>query len=123
MKYELQHGRNEKGLLEAAYKRGQRPPSFIEEAPELLPGLEIYFEAFGELSTCRPFIGMDGVPGPIPWDKMRDWGRQTGFEAEELEYFLRMLRALDDEYLIWAIKRRNKNDKPRAVQPPNSQHR
>lgn len=83
----------------AAYKRGQEPPEFIANAPQLLPGLELYFEAFQELSTCRPYIGLEGMPGPIPWTAIDRYGLAHGFEEEGLDYLVSMVRALDDEFL------------------------
>lgn len=102
--------------MEAAYKRGQPPPSFIADAPTLLPGLDLYLEAFRELSTCRPYIGMNGAPGPIPWDRINDWGREHEFDGEAREYLVVMIRALDDEYLEWMGE---EGGKPGTVQPQN----
>lgn len=83
----------------AAYRRGQSPPEFIANAPALLPGLELYYEAFKELSTCRPYIGLEGVPGPIPWTAIDRYGLAHDFEEEGLDYLVSMIRALDDEFL------------------------
>jgi len=100
--------------LAASYKRNQPPPSYIADAPELLPGLDLYMEAFRELSTTRPHIGMNGAPGPIPWNRINEWGREFGFDGEARDYLVAMIRALDDEYLEWMGK---DSGKPGTVQP------
>lgn len=92
------------------------PPKFIAEAPVLLPGLELYLEAFKELSTCRPYIGLEGVPGPIPWTAIDRYGLAHGFEEEGLDYLVRMTRALDDEFLVY-MRKEHGGGKPRTVQP------
>lgn len=91
------------------------PPKFIAEAPVLLPGLELYLEAFKELSTCRPYIGLEGVPGPIPWTAIDRYGLAHGFEEEGLDYLVRMTRALDDEFLVY-MRKDNGGGKPGTVQ-------
>jgi hypothetical protein len=101
--------------LGAVYKRGQAPPEFIANAPALLPGLELYYEAFKELSTCRPYIGLEGVPGPIPWTAIDRYGLAHGFEEEGLDYLVKMIRALDDEFLVY-MRKANGGGKPGTIQ-------
>lgn len=91
-------------------------PDAIAGAPELLAGLEAYYEAFIELSTCRD-SGM-GV-GPIPWTAVDQYARRYGFTGDGFGYLLKMVRALDDAFL----KHQRQKDKeardngPEAVQP------
>lgn len=56
----------------------------------------MYYEAFTELSTCRP-VGM-GI-GPVPWTAIDRYGRRYGFEGDGFVYLVRMVRALDDAFL------------------------
>lgn len=56
----------------------------------------MYYEAFTELSTCRP-VGM-GI-GPVPWTAIDGYGRRYGFEGDGFVYLVRMVRALDDAFL------------------------
>jgi hypothetical protein len=65
----------------------------------LLPGLELFYEAFQELSTCRPYIGLEGVPGPVPWTAIDCYALANGFDEEGRDYLVKMVRALDDEFL------------------------
>jgi hypothetical protein len=83
----------------------------------LLPGLVLYLEAFQELSTCRPYLGMDGVPGPIPWTALQQYGKEIELQEDALEYFVKMVRALDDEFLTHT--RKTESDKSGKVQRPH----
>lgn len=78
----------------------------ILEAPALLDGLEPYYEAFAELSTCRDVaLGT----GPIPWTAIDQYAMRYGYEGEEFEYLERLVRALDDAFLKYQA---DKKDKP-----------
>ncbi len=70
-------------------------PAAIANAPTLLPGLQWYFKAFLDLSTCRP------GGGNIPWTAMHDWGRVHGLtvDATEFDRFVALIRAMDVSYL------------------------
>jgi hypothetical protein len=89
----------EESLLLAAYNRGRRPPKPIQDAPDLLPGLDFYLRAFYELSTCRP-IGY-GAVGSIPWTAIVQYGHLKGMDGEALEDLVFLVRELDAEYLGW----------------------
>lgn len=80
-----------------AYSRGVRPPKPIQDAPDLLPGLDWYLRAFYELSTCRP-IGY-GAVGSIPWTAIVQYGHLHGLGGEALEDLVFLVRELDSEYL------------------------
>lgn len=88
--------------MEAAIRRRQPLPDVIANAPQILPGLEMYYEAFTELSTCRP-MGMS--IGPIPWTAIDQYGLRHGFEADGFEYLVRMVRALDDAFLAYSQRK------------------
>lgn len=100
--------------MEQSYKRGLPVPEFIRNAPVLLPGLDLFYEAFQELSTCRPYMGFEGVPGPIPWTAVESYGAAKGFEGDDQDYLEKMIRGLDDEFLIYT--REKQGDKPGGVQ-------
>lgn len=83
----------------------RRPlPDFIKNAPELMPGLELYLNAFWELHTCRQ-IGF-GV-GPIPWTAVRHYGNMLDLDELEFSEFSYLIKQLDSAYLQW----RNEQDK------------
>lgn len=66
----------------------KRIPESIRNAPELHMGLEIYLDAFFELSSSRS-LGMG--PGPIPWTAVQLYGEAIDLPPEqmsELHYFI-----------------------------------
>lgn len=115
----MQHGRAERRILEASNSRGQAPPPFIANAPVLLEGLQIYLDAFRELSTCRSFVGMNGRAAPIPWTAIHAYAVHLDYDYEDIEYFVTLIRALDDTYLEHMLKKAddgiNKPGKPAKV--------
>lgn len=88
---------SEKLIIEQARKRKQPIPETIAKAPTLYEGLDLYYDAFTELTSCRQ-IG--NAQGPIPWTAINDYCLRyeiTGTEA--FSYFTAMIRALDEAYL------------------------
>jgi hypothetical protein len=65
--------------------------------PRLLPGLELYLEAFWSLNTCRTVDG-----GPISWTAIETWlDRARIFALSERHSAHYILRSMDNEYLRW----------------------
>jgi hypothetical protein len=87
---------------------GNPLPDFIRDAPELLPGLSIYLNAFWDLSTCRQ-MGM-GL-GPIPWTNTREYCTILGGDEQFQEEFHYLIRRLDQAYLNWASE--SSKEKPK----------
>lgn len=83
----------EQRIIEAAIRRRQPLPDVIANAPELLLGLDTYYEAFVELSTCRTDLG------PIPWTAVDRYAERHSFEGESFLYLLKMIRAMDDVFI------------------------
>ncbi len=78
--------------MEACAKRGVPLPEAIQNAPELLSGLELYYDAFHDLLTCR------GMGGPIPWTAMREYSAYLGIEdGGEFRRFVYLMRRMEDE--------------------------
>lgn len=78
-------------MLEACYKRGVPPPDVIQDAPELLLGLGLYYEAFFDLSGDR------GLNDRIPWSVMKQYADWLGLEGEGFERFVYLLKQMDEE--------------------------
>lgn len=80
-------------------RRGQPLPDRIANAPEVLLGLELYWQAFWELNTCRP-AGW-GL-APIPWSVMNDYATTFDFDDDQREslfdYIMRMDKAYRDHH-------------------------
>lgn len=53
-----------------------------------VPSLRFWFEAFRELRSAE---------GRTPWRHVRDFGAHHGFEGPELDDFIRVYRAMEDE--------------------------
>jgi len=62
--------------------------------PQLMPGLEEWYNDFFELSTERQ-IGM--AAGPIPWSSIERW--TLGWPWDDVDCFHTCIRAMDALYL------------------------
>ncbi len=81
----------------AYYESHNKPlPRWYLDEPVLLPGDEFYMVAFSALSTCRHFGQM---VGPIPWDRIIDYGCRKRLNSGMLDVFEVVIRQLDEMYL------------------------
>lgn len=71
-------------------------PKEILNAPELLPGLELFYAAFNDLHTCRP-VGM--AEGQIPWTTIDLYCERYDITGDQREDFFYHIRELDHAYL------------------------
>lgn len=78
-------------------------PNAIQNAPDLLPGLDLYYDGFVALTSCRN--SMFAGEGPIPWLVMRDYCNDYGIVGEQKEYFFLMLGHMDNAYLEYKLKK------------------
>ena len=80
-------------------------PKWFEDEPKSERGDEFYIRAFWELSSCRQFYIVQGVKGahtvlgPIPWDKLVEYGERAGLEPDMMNVFSVVIRELDEFYL------------------------
>jgi len=79
-------------------------PKRIQNAPQLEMGLELYWEAFWDLSTCRA-VGMGA--GPIPWLAIRDYGLTFGLDEDQQEDLVYLVRMMDNAYLTHQSEKGN----------------
>lgn len=79
--------------------------------PELLPGLDIFWNAFWELQSDRQ-SGM-GV-GPIPYTAISCYANDFGFIGDDFDDLVFFVRQMDDEFLKFT--RDNKPGKPTKAQ-------
>jgi hypothetical protein len=89
-------GKAEKRMIREAYRRKKPVPERIQNAPDLLLGLELYFDAFIELSTCR---NTGWAPGPIPFWSIYEYCAKEDLDAEESEDMFFHIRHMDQAYL------------------------
>ncbi len=88
----------EKYSIEAAVEKGREFPEWFINEPETFPGDEFYLDAFGDLTTERQ-IGFS--LGQIPHSKIKQYGIDFGLDATTLDFFIRIIRSIDDKYLGW----------------------
>jgi hypothetical protein len=87
----------EKTILDQCLKEGLPLPARIANAPELLPGLELYYVGFLDLTTCR---GQGyGTEGPISWSSINEYCIANEIEGEQREDFFYHIQQMDAEYL------------------------
>ena len=82
-------------ILEQCAKMGKPYPKVIAEAPDLLVGLELFYEAFYDLTTCRGGMG----DGPIPWTSIEEYCNLTGIYDEQRERMHSYIREMDTAFL------------------------
>jgi hypothetical protein len=92
----------------------------MASAPELRPDLIMFWAAYERLSTCRPYIGMAGVPGAIPWTAIAQYAREYGFRGQAFHDLVTIVTKADEAYRLLAIKAmEKKNGQPGGVPTPN----
>lgn len=104
--YGFKHSANEQKLIEACYAQRRPLPDFVRDAPELLPGLEFYFNAFLALTTCR--INGFGM-GQIPWTAVNDYCKAYGINDEQREDLQYIIRKMDEEYIKLLAPKKGKS--------------
>lgn len=78
-------------------KRYGKLPDAIENAPELQPGLELYWDAFFDLNSCRTH-GM-GTITEIPWSAIDAYARRYEIEGFLFDRLVAYISAMDASYL------------------------
>lgn len=78
-------------------------PDRIAKAPEVFFGLEIYYIAFMDLTSCRG-TGY-GTEGPINWLAINQYADAKGFEDEQREDLFYFVQNLDMVYLGFKTKK------------------
>lgn len=92
----LEQGEVESKIIAQCMRENLPLPDRIANAPEIIPGLELYFVAFLDLSDSRT-IGMG--PGPIPWKVVQDYCREFGLDDDQTEEMHHHIKVMDAAYL------------------------
>ena len=75
-------------------------PDKIANAPELLMGLELYYIAFSDLTSCR------GSPdSQINWVAIKQWAEEHELYGEQREDLFFHVQSLDSVFLDYKVKR------------------
>lgn len=87
--------------------RDRRPlPQKIADAPILLPGLDLFYNAFTALSTCRQ---QGWSEGDIPWTAISEYCDRNSLTGEQRADTFYFVRSLDLEYLKFKAKKADEN--------------
>ena len=70
-------------------------------------GLELYYSAFLDLTTCRP-SGWDVTP--IPWMSIAEYAILYEFNKEEADDLIHCIRAMDQAYMEH-VRKKNERKK------------
>jgi hypothetical protein len=90
-------------IIEQAAKHGLPLPEKIQNAPSLLPGLELYYIGFTDLINSRN-VGM-GV-SPIWWGTIQDYCDRKKLDEEQTEAMHHHIKAMDGVYLNLSQKKK-----------------
>ena len=71
-------------------------PKRIANAPELWLGLELFYDAFWDLNSCRD---AGWSLGPVPWTVIHDFATAFQLDDEQFDDLYYYIRRMDDAYL------------------------
>lgn len=78
-------------------------PERIQNAPELLQGLELFYMAFMDLTSCR---GQGyGTEGPIGWLQISEYCLIHGIIGEQRDDLIYHVQKMDETYLSFKAKK------------------
>lgn len=99
----MEQGLTEKKIIEQCVMHKMPLPDKIANAPELYFGLELYYKAFLDLTTCR---GQGyGTEGPIGWLAIREYADAYDLSGEQREDLFYHIQHMDSAYLDFKAKR------------------
>lgn len=90
-------------IVEQCVRQRLPLPERIAKAPEVFFGLEIYYIAFMDLTSCRG-TGY-GTEGPISWLTINQYADAKGFDGEQREDLFYFIQRLDMVYLEHKTKK------------------
>ncbi len=77
--------------------RGKPIPEHIANPPKVRNSLELFYNAFWDLTTSRQTA--ESGPNPIPWHVIKLWCDEFGLDEEDRYAMFRHVRAMDMAYL------------------------
>lgn len=101
MLYSLGIGKSERLIVEQCVRTRQPYPDSIANAPELHPGLNLFYTAFLDLTSCR---ALGTSQGPISWLSIHYYCEANEIDGEQREDVFFHVTRLDKVYLDWATK-------------------
>lgn len=95
-------GKDEREIVEQCIRMRQPYPDTIAKAPELGPGLNLFYMAFMDLMSCR---SLGYAQGPIPWLAIHHYCEANEIVGEQREDVFYHTARLDKAYLDWSADR------------------
>lgn len=93
----------ERKIIEQCMYQRLPLPEAIQNAPDLLPGLDMYLAAFFDLTSSRQY-GMSA--GPIPWAVINEYCKYMSIHGQQKEDMFHYIREMDNAYLKY-LERKN----------------
>jgi hypothetical protein len=101
--YQLEQGPTEVTIIKAAQHGGFPLPNKIANAPQLTLGLDLYMQAFTDLTSCR--AGTYNSEGPIPWNAIYHWACVRDLTEEQFSDTCFMIGEMDEVYLAFKARK------------------
>ncbi len=94
--YVLDLGPTERTIARQAYRAGQPIPDRIRDAPRLIKGLELYFNAFFDLDSERSHnMGITPIRRRSMWEYATDYE----LDEEQREDLIYLVREMDNAHI------------------------
>lgn len=104
-------------IVARASRQRMKIPKGILNAPQLLPGLELFWWAYQDLSSCRP--ASFGGALPIPWTAIKEYAVLSDLDPDQTDDMVYFIRKMDSEFLVWYEEHHGSKSKSKRVQPAN----
>lgn len=108
-------GKDEKTLLELAARQNMPIPDKILNAPELQPGLQLYIDAFNDLTYSR--FNTQGFVGRIHYTSMSQWCYDHNIDGDQRLDMIHLLTQMDQAYTDWHFSYMKRNAPKPQGQP------
>lgn len=95
-------GPSEGKLIEQMIRDNVELPDHIKNAPELLHGLELFYNGFQDLSSCRS-VGFS--IGPIPWTATDQYCTRFKIRGDQRDDFFYYVELMDEAYRAYVDKK------------------
>lgn len=99
----MEQGPTEKAIIQAAARDRTPLPARIQNKPDVWLGLEIYYQAFMDLTSCRGH-GY-GTEGPISWLTIAEYADRLEFDDDQRSDLFYFVQKLDAVYLDFKTKK------------------
>lgn len=93
----------EKMIIRQCLADGLPLPERMQNAPSLWLGLELYWAAFWDLTTCR---AAGWSVAPIPWNSIKEYGEMLELDEEQTESLFYLVRAMDNAYMDYRARKK-----------------